>query len=382
MKSLCTLLLGLFSLSVSAQNLINGTITHDGLQREYLLYVPTVYDGSEPRPLVLNFHGFGSNATQQALYGDFRPMADTANFLIVIPQGTLFNGVPHWNVGGFTTGSTVDDIGFTSALIDSLAAAYNIDLNRVYSTGMSNGGYMSYLLACQLSDRIAAIASVTGSMTPKIFDECQPTHPVPVLQIHGTADATVPYDGANFSLAIPEVLDYWITFNNCSPVGDTSEIPDINQTDGSTAELIVFSDGNNNSRVEHIKITNGGHTWPGALFPLPGTNRDINASAEIWNFFAQYDLESLGGVTSVTSTPLASSNSLKTLQLFPNPAISEISVVDLPMAGTAYQIVDLYGRIVKSGVFSGSSIDVGGLNPGLYSLIIGDAIGRMVISNR
>ena len=384
MKLLLPLFTALFGLSISlpAQNIISGSITHDGLQRDYLLYVPDIYDGTEPRPLVLNFHGFGSNATQQALYGDFRPMADTANFLIVIPEGTLFNGVPHWNVGGFTIGSTIDDVGFTSALIDSLGSVYNIDNNRIYATGMSNGGYMSYLLACQLSDRIAAIASVTGSMTPEIISECQPSHPVPVLQIHGTADATVPYDGASFSLAISEVLDYWVTFNNCSPIADTTQLPDINPTDGSTAEFIVFENGDNNSRVEHIKITNGGHTWPGSFIPLPGTNRDVNASLEIWNFFAQYDLESLGGVVSVASQPTASTPPRNLLKIYPNPAVSSISIDEKPMNATLYRIIDMHGRIASAGSCPNGLVDVSTLRPGVYTLFIGDAYGRLVIAHK
>ncbi|MCF8247979.1 MAG: hypothetical protein K9J37_22640 [Saprospiraceae bacterium] len=169
-------LIGL-SLSIKAQQTINGSIMHDGIQRNYVLFIPAIYAGDSPVPLVLNFHGYTSSAEQQMFYGNFRPIADTANFIIVHPQGTLFNSNTHFNVGGWTIRSTVDDVGFTAALIDSHAATYNINLNRVYSTGMSNGGFMSFLLACQLSDKIAAIASVTGSMTPEAFNSCNPQHP-------------------------------------------------------------------------------------------------------------------------------------------------------------------------------------------------------------
>jgi hypothetical protein len=157
---------------------------------------------------VLNFHGYTSNDFEQMWYGDFRPIADTAGFLVVHPMGTVdLVGNTHWNVGWGL--STVDDIGFTSALIDSLAAQYNINQDRIYSTGMSNGGFMSYQLACELSDRIAAIASVTGSFNVNQLTTCHPDHQMPVMEIHGTADPTVPYDGNALFAPIPSVVNFW-----------------------------------------------------------------------------------------------------------------------------------------------------------------------------
>ena len=178
MKKLFTLLICLPICTLSQQT-INASITHGGLQRDYILYVPTSYSAATSAPLVFNFHGYTSNANEQMWYGDFRPIADTAGFIIVHPNGTLDNsGTSHWNVGW--GGSTVDDIGFTESLIDNLSATYNIDNNRIYSTGMSNGGFMSYQLACELSDRIAAIASVTGSMSTNWFNSCSPTIKCPL----------------------------------------------------------------------------------------------------------------------------------------------------------------------------------------------------------
>jgi len=257
-KTFLASLLFCFAVMSVAQQTIEGSITHDDLEREYILYIPANYDGNEAVPLIFNFHGFTSNANEQMWYGDFRPIADTAGFLVVHPQGTLFNGNTHWNVGGFTLGSTVDDVGFTSALIDSLADMYNIDLNRVYSTGMSNGGYMSFLLACQLGDKIAAVASVTGSMTPQTYDACDPIHPTPIMQIHGTADPVVPYNGQLWTKSITEVLSYWNDHNDCDDIPETIMVPDVNTNDGSTAEHIIYSGGKRKSTVEHFKIYGGG----------------------------------------------------------------------------------------------------------------------------
>jgi len=291
MKKLLTLLicLPLFSLG---QQTINASITHGGLQRDYILYVPASYSSATAVPLVFNFHGYTSNANDQMWYGDFRAISDTAGFIIVHPMGTIDNtGATHWNVGW--GGSTVDDIDFTEALMDDLIATYSIDNNRIYSTGMSNGGFMSYQLACELSDRIAAIASVTGSMNMGWFNSCNPNHPMPVMEIHGTLDPTVSYNASSFTESIPDIMDFWANFNNCNNTPIVTNVPDINIMDGCTAEHQIWENGDNEATVEHYKIINGGHTWPGTVFASAGTNQDINASAEIWRFFSKYDINGL-----------------------------------------------------------------------------------------
>ena len=291
MKKLLTLLicLPLFSLG---QQTINASITHGGLQRDYILYVPASYSSATAVPLVFNFHGYTSNANDQMWYGDFRAISDTAGFIIVHPMGTIDNtGATHWNVGW--GGSTVDDIDFTEALMDDLIATYSIDNNRIYSTGMSNGGFMSYQLACELSDRIAAIASVTGSMNMGWFNSCNPNHPMPVMEIHGTLDPTVSYNTSSFTESIPDIMDFWANFNNCNNTPIVTNVPDINIMDGCTAEHQIWENGDNGATVEHYKIINGGHTWPGTVFASAGTNQDINASAEIWRFFSKYDINGL-----------------------------------------------------------------------------------------
>ncbi len=276
-----------------SQEAIQGTISHDNLEREYILYIPNSYNGEEAVPLVLNLHGYTSNAGEQMIYSNLVEVADTANFLLVHPMGTTNEmNEPFWNSWGI---EGVDDIGFLSSLIDYLGNEYNIDLNRVYSTGMSNGGYMSYTLACQLSDKIAAIASVTGSMYLNQEFFCNPEHPIPVMQIHGTMDVTVPYIGSINSESIDDVISYWVSFNDCSENASFSTLPDINTTDLCYVEHYIYSDGNNGSSVELYKVINGGHTWPGAYITLAGinTNQDFSASEKIWQFFSKYDINGL-----------------------------------------------------------------------------------------
>lgn len=278
------LFLGFFNAIVAQQTIVD-TFNFDGYDRDYILYVPEIYDGNSAVPLVINLHGYGSNAQQQILYGDFRPLADEDNFIVVHPNGTFdLSNTRYWNA--FANQGAVDDVAFIEKLIDTLSTQYNIDPNRVFSTGMSNGGFMSYKLACELSSKIKKIASVTGTMPTNLSSSCA-APPMPILQIHGTADATVPYNGNAGMTAIEDVIDFWVNLNQCNTTPEFTAFPDINTTDNCTAERYVYSGGTNNTEVILYKILNGGHSWPDAFITIPGytTNRDINASKAIWEFF-------------------------------------------------------------------------------------------------
>ena len=352
---------------IYGQQTINGSINHDNLNREYILYVPASYISSNPVPLVFCFHGYSSNMNANFAYTNFKAIADTAGFIVVHPQGTLdSSGTAHWNVGGWTLGSSVDDVGFTLSLLDSISSVYNIDPNKIYSTGMSNGGYMSFLLACQLNNRFAAVASVTGSMTPQTFSACSPVHPTPILQIHGTADATVPYAGSPlWSLSINNVLQYWAGHNNCNPSPTINTVPDSNPTDGSTVEKIIYSDGDNGSSVEHFKVTGGGHDWPGVW-----GNMDIDASIEVWKFFSKYNLSELSAPVSLDE------NSRETLFCFPNPTSSVITIENPFNKPKHFVITNCLGKVVYSGFISekDNQINVENFIPNVYFIQIESSI--------
>ena len=356
------------SLSLVAQQSLNETIIHNGIEREYLLYIPANYTGESPVPLVFNFHGYGSTASEQMWYGDFRAIADTAGFLLIHPQGTLLNSITHWNVGGWTIGSIADDVGFIDALIDSVAVDYNTDLERIFATGMSNGGFMSFLLASQLSEKIAAIASVAGSMTPETYNNSNPQHPTPILQMHGTTDVVVPYNGDTWTLPIDDVLEYWANYNNCNPIPSVTALPDIDPNDGSTIEHLVFNGGDNGVNVEHYMIVGGGHTWPGNILGGSGTNNDIDASADIWKFFSRYDIN---GLIEITDIEDAEEND-RALMVYPNPATSYI-IVEHDLINQAYQVQSLQGKIVLRGILNSKShlVDLSGLSAGIYLLKVG-----------
>lgn len=368
------LLIIIFIVAVSnsfAQQTINKTLIHDGLVREYIIYIPDNYTGNDAVPLLLNFHGLGGSAAGQMVNGDFRPISDTAGFIIVHPQGTLMNGISHWNVGNFTGGSTVDDVGFTDVLIDSVSDEYNIDTLRVYSTGMSNGGFMSFLLACQLSEKITAIASVTGSMTPQTYTWCNPLRPSPIMQIHGTSDFIVPYDGNDSGKPIEEVIEYWVNHNNCNTVPIVTNMPDLDPWDGSTVVHYEYTDGDNGVDVEHFKVIGGGHTWPGSAGGGFGTNYDIDASSEIWNFLLGYELDS--------NTTDIENLSKNRISIYPNPADSYIIIENVFRYNTDYVIISLAGTVVKNGTINSQSkkVDISQLHSGLYFIKVGKRVFKV-----
>lgn len=308
-----TIILCLLALSIQAQTTASGTITHDGGPRTYSLTIPTSYTGNAPLPLVLNLHGLGFDGLVQRGYSQFDPVAEANDFFVLYPDGLNLQ----WD-SGFGTG--VDDVGFLSDLIDTLSIAYNIDQNRVYSTGMSNGGFQSYQLACELSDKIAAIASVTGALPVVVNLGCNPTHPTPVMQIHGTADATVLYLGQwpNYFGALAGVEE-WVAKNNCNPTPTITNVPDINMADNCTASRYYYNGCDGGAEVELYRVDGGEHTWPGTPLIIGVTNQDFSASEVIWEFFNRFTLNGL-------STAVSSVEDQFSVRLMPNPIADYLNI--------------------------------------------------------
>ncbi|MDE2887567.1 MAG: hypothetical protein OXR72_05080 [Gemmatimonadota bacterium] len=268
-----------------SSGLFTRTLSHNGTARTYIVYVPDSYDETSRVPLMLNFHGFGQRADRYLRFADMRALADSEKFILVYPQGTLLDGDPHWNAGlkSDSNKSDADDFGFVEVLIDEIASNYRIDPARVYSCGYSNGAFFTYALACYHSDKIAAIGSVAGTMMEETYNNCSPSHPTAMINIHGTSDAVVPYAGTVGLKSIDDVLDYWTDFNNAGATPTVNRI-----TDGATTiERHSYTDGDKDTSVEHYKVVNGGHVW----FDI---NYDgANTSALIWNFVSSYDINGL-----------------------------------------------------------------------------------------
>ena len=363
----CVLLNGV---STSAQSTITGNIMHGGLVREYILYVPASYQADDPVPLVFNLHGYTSDNTQQFLYADLRPIADTANFIIALPNGTIDPvGNRYWDTFGL---GLVDDLGFITALLDTISANYSIDPERVYSTGMSNGGFMSYDLACFRSERFAAIASVTGTMLASRLVTCGAVHPTPVMQIHGTADPTVNYAGGSGLSGIEDLVQYWVDFNHCEPTPEYTQLPDINTTDNCTAEHYVYENGDHGSTVEFYKVLGGGHTWPGSPFVIGVTNQDFNACKEIWRFFSQYTLTMDAGLRSTAAAE-------KVFTVGPNPSTDDFLIRFKAPGRRTITLWDVAGKLVRT-KYSTETTTVLHSEPGIYLLRVQE--GERVATER
>ena len=260
------------------------TFSHDNVNRNYLIYIPNSYDPEIKYPLMFNFHGFGGIASEFINTADMRALAESKNFIIVYPQGTSLPGTndSHWNSSKPSTDnkSNTDDIGFIENLIDQLLVDYPvIDSKRIYAAGYSNGGFFSYYLACN-SKKFAAIGSVAGTMIDDSYQSCDAQYPTAMINIHGTADSTVLYNGDNLgSTSIPDVVNWWKNFNN------TLNEDMLSNQDGSIEQYIYYNDAGDRY-VEHIKIYGGEHYWDDKL-----NYNGKNTSGLIWEFVSQYDID-------------------------------------------------------------------------------------------
>jgi len=258
------------------------SLTHNGVSREYLAFIPSNYKDTQAVPLVLNFHGFGGNITEYNTYASMERIAEIENFILVYPQGTDMDGYSHWNpsLPSSDNKSSADDFGFIEMLIEKLSTDYSIDSKRVYACGFSNGGMMSFGLVNHKSDLIAAVASVSGSM---LETENLPNQPKPILIIHGTNDNVIPYNGNKDYSSIESTLNYWTSFNNIDSLNNSNTI----EIGGKLIQYFSFGLGDNGVSVEHFKINQGGHEW----FNLNYEGK--NTGELIWNFFSKYDIDGL-----------------------------------------------------------------------------------------
>lgn len=273
----------------------------EGRTRTAIVHVPPEYEEKTPTPLVLVLHGAATNAKITVPFTGMNEKADEAGFIAVYPNGT---GRPNarlftWNSGGFVGAQgdrKANDVTFTSALLDELESRLNVDKKRIFATGMSNGGMMCHRLAAELSDRIAAVAPVSGTLG---IQEVKPSRPVPILHFHGTADTIVPYNGPKARSAlfvsfesVAETIRVWREVDECPEEPKVEDLPD-KADDGTTVKRMTYGPGKDGAEVVLIEITGGGHTWPGrktvAKF-LGNSTEDISANDLIWEFFEKHPL--------------------------------------------------------------------------------------------
>ena len=286
-------------------------LTVDGLKRTYRVHTPTSPDGTspddKPLPVVIVMHGGGGNAEHMERFDGFNAKADAAGFIVAHPNGTGRRKFLTWNAGdccGSAARTHVDDVKFIAAMLDDLAKRYNIDKRRVYATGMSNGAMMSYRLAAELADRIAAIAPVSGTMS---VHDPKPARPVPILHIHGTADSVVPYNGGHGEhtkrigehMAVADCIATWRKINRCDTPPTGADLPD-QHNDRTTVHIDRYTPQADGAPIELWTIEGGGHRWPHkiegsvprwlVIVRVEPMTKEFDAPNVIWDFFKRFEL--------------------------------------------------------------------------------------------
>jgi polyhydroxybutyrate depolymerase len=257
-------------------------LPYEGTAFRYIVHLPPGYDGTKRTPLVLNWHGLTSTGDQQALFSGMNPVADSSGFIVVYPDSPTNS----WNAGtccAFNQ-ATRDDMGFARALVDKVSADACIDSKRIYTTGMSNGAFMSYRLACEASDIFAAAAPVAGKVG---IPDCAPVRPVPIMHFHGTADSLVAYAAPALSgegLDVPGTVQKWAERDTCNPT------PAVSYQQG-TVTCNTYSGCKNDATVTLCTAEGEDHCWPGTAFcPFGAFTTDIDASQQIADFFGKHSL--------------------------------------------------------------------------------------------
>ena len=278
------------AMSFHASNRSNGHFVSSGRKREYMLYVPASYDRSKPTPLVISMHGAGLWGAAQKETSQWNRLADRQHFIVVYPSGAVGSGPRIWHVE--PSSGLMTDVRFISELIDTLEATYNIDSTRIYANGLSNGGGMSFVLSCTLSDRIAAVGMVAAAQTLP-WKWCTDRRPVPMIAFHGTRDPIVPYNGGATWISarpFPNVSKWtanWAARNRCAPNPVESMV---------AADVIrrAYTSCADDAEVVLYTVNGAGHTWPGGK-PLPEwlagtTSQSIDATSLMWDFFREHQL--------------------------------------------------------------------------------------------
>jgi len=344
------------------------SIPHDGYDRTYLVHLPTAYDGSTDLPLVIAMHGGFGNAFNLEDQSQLSVKADLENFIVVYPEGVeggILN-ISSWNAGwccGYSSNNNIDDVGFIDSLLNTLISQYAIDTNRVYATGMSNGGFMSYRLACELSDRIAAIAPVSASMSMPI---CNATRAMPIIHFHSKLDLNVPYQGgvgnglsSHYNSPIDSVLNVWSEHNNCPNNIDTV----VNNSQYLHTKRSNCECG---SSVQYYLTEDGGHSWHGGNQTAIGdpVSNYINATDLMWDFFQEHTLDC--NVVSVSNNRIEEVG----ISLFPNPTKEVFSInIENNYQSLEVSIYTVMGQQVMS-YQNQKEINISALAKGIYNVFV------------
>jgi len=297
--SLLWVLISMMMVRSNEPNYQRKSLQTGGRSRTYLVHEPPKQGKSRPRPLVLVFHGGGSNAEAMMHFSGLDETADRAGFITVYPNGTgRYRNRYTWNAGrccAYAQWNDVDDVSFARELIRELKRDYPVDPQRIYAAGMSNGAMMAYRLASELADELAAIAPVAGAMAT---ETCRPSRPVSVVHFHGTEDQFAPFEGGFGQrslvkvshLSVEHSIQAWVAANGC--IKDPVEfwLPS-RVSDGTKVQSKSYGNGNEGAEVLLYVVEGGGHTWPGRQSPLKRlgkSTQNISANDLMWAFFQRH----------------------------------------------------------------------------------------------
>lgn len=339
----------------------NKTMASGSLTRSYRVYQSSNYNASAPASLIIALHGLGDNMTSFSNKG-FNTIADTANIICIFPQAVSdpIAGTA-WNSGagilGYYPNSGVDDIGFINALIDRAIADYAINIGRIYLCGFSMGGFMTEKMALQSNTRIAAFASMSGTIGSNITT-LHPGRRVPIAHFHGTADAIVSYTNDLYGLDVDPLISFWVGNNSCSKTPATYSYPDL-VNDGITVDRLEYSGGDTQSDVWLYKMNNAGHI---VLFQPAN---DINEQLELWRFLQRHTL-TVTGINDITDFS-------ENIRVFPNPTNAKIKITGLSTdisKNTFISVYDMHGQLLLQQVihWEAAEIDLSSLAKGIYLL--------------
>ena len=359
-----------------AQQLIEDDLIHGGSTRLYDVFLPSSYDANSDLPLVIMLHGGGGNKDVVQSFTQLNPVANAQDYIAVYPQGLepLAIGGFSWADGRGTAADNagIDDVGFIQSLINQLKSDYNIDGQRVYIAGFSNGGFMAQTLACEIPEEFAAAAALGSSLGVQQAADCNTDEATPMMYLVGTADPEIPYNGGTMTnpnvepiIGVEAAVQFWVDKNGCDDTPQTTNLPDTVTDDNSTVELLTYDNCNCNSDVHFYKIINGGHTWPGNEIAsiesqLGETNEDINAGFRMLDFFDDHVL-----CQSLSTNEVVLKNEVV---IFPNPAHQNVWI-ETSFPVTKIQLFSLTGKKLaeRSGLQQTSlHLDVSHLKTGVY----------------
>ncbi|MDI3545768.1 MAG: polyhydroxybutyrate depolymerase [Rikenellaceae bacterium] len=360
MKKLLLLFVILFSYNVFSQTLV--TFSFDGQTRRYYKYVPNIYDSLKPIPVVFCLHGLGDNI-DNFINIAMHLLGEVDTFITIYPEALSSPYGNAWNAGinymGSIINENINDVDFLMAITDSLQIIYNIDTERIYFCGLSLGGFMAQRMACERSDKIAAVASVAGTIGNSL--NCTPSRPIAICHFHGTNDQVVYYTNNLFGLDAEELVSFWINNNHCDTNYIYKTYPDV-ANDGIVVESYYSNSPNNLADVMFYKAIGAGHVW------LYTPVNDISYTIEIWNFLKKFRLSSSQNINDFSE---------HNIQIFPNPTNSILTITFPLQYMNDFNLIEIYntlGELVYSqkihSLQNQITINLSDLSEGIYFLEI------------